>query len=77
VIRLGNGLYICHLNGYILKILYKGSNECDIYLDDILQGSAPFDYVKKKLNLLEKRWNTSKIINYQYKDFVSSYDKTV
>ncbi|MFC0236651.1 hypothetical protein [Fictibacillus phosphorivorans] len=68
MIRLGNGLYVCHLNGHILKVVYKGNNECEIYLGDEFQGRAPFDYVKKKLSLMEKRWSTSKIQKYQYKE---------
>lgn len=74
MIRLGNGLYICHLNGHILKIVYKGQNECEIYLGDEYQGRAPFDYVKKKLNFVEKQWNTSKIIHYHYKELNPFYD---
>ena len=77
MIRLGDGLYICHLNGYLLKIVYKGNNECEIYLGDEYQGRAYFDYVKKKLNLMEKRWNTSKIIHYHYKELQTTYDQSV
>jgi hypothetical protein len=77
VIRLANGLYICHLNGHILRIVYKGKNECEIYLGDEYQGRAPFDYVKKKLNFMEKKWNTSKITNYQYQELKSSFDTLV
>jgi hypothetical protein len=77
VIRLGNGLYICHLNGHLLKIVYKGNNECEIFLGDEFQGRAPFDYVKTKLNLMERLWNTSKIIHYQYNEFHTTYDQSV
>lgn len=77
MIRLGDGLYICHLNGHLLKIVYKGNNVCEIYLEDEYQGRAPFDYVKKKLNLMEKRWNTSKIIHYHYKELQIIYDQSV
>ncbi|MFG6496223.1 hypothetical protein P8610_12725 [Fictibacillus sp. UD] len=77
MIRLGNGLYVCHLNGHVLKIVYKGNNECEIYLGDEFQGRAPFDYVKKKLTLMEKRWNTSKIMKYQYKEFNPTIDHII
>lgn len=77
MIRLGNGLYVCHLNGHVLKVVYKGNNECEIYLGDEFQGKAQFDYVKKKLSLMEKRWNTSKITNYQYREFKSTFDQMV
>jgi hypothetical protein len=77
VIRLGNGLYICHLNSYILKVVYLGNNECEIYLGDEYQGKAHFDYVKKKLNLMEKRWNTSKIVHYKFREFQPTLDYSI
>ncbi|MBY6037203.1 hypothetical protein KUV80_11085 [Fictibacillus nanhaiensis] len=77
MIRLENGVYICHINGYILKVVYVGKNECKIYLGDEFQGTAPFDYVKKKLNLLEKRWNTAKLRHYKFREFHPSLDYTI
>lgn len=77
MIRLENGLYICHLNGHLIKIVYKGNNVCEIFLDDEYQGRASFDYVKKKLNQIEKQWDTSKISHYQYKELKTTYDQSV
>jgi hypothetical protein len=77
LVRLDDGLYICHLNGYVLKVVYIGNNECEIYLGDEYQGRAPFDYVKKKLNLMEKRWDTSKLAHYKFREFQPSLDYTV
>ncbi|MBH0169150.1 hypothetical protein [Fictibacillus sp. 18YEL24] len=77
MIRLENGLYICHLNGYTLKVVYLGSNVCAIYLDDQFQGKAQFDYVKKKLNQMEKRWDTSKVIHYQYRELTPMHNYRV
>jgi hypothetical protein len=57
MIRLGEGIYLCFLNGYPLKIIYKGKNICQLYLENEYQGTAPFDYVKKKLTELEKTWD--------------------
>jgi hypothetical protein len=65
------------LNGYLLKVVYKGNNECEIYLDDQYQGRAPFDYVKKKLTLLENRWNTLKLVHYQYREFQTQFDQSI
>jgi hypothetical protein len=75
MIRLGNGVYLCYLNGHRLKIVYKGSNVCQLYLEDEYQGTAPFDYVKMKLTRLEKTWNTSKIKNYHFKELRSAFDQ--
>jgi hypothetical protein len=43
MIRLGEGIYLCFLNGYPLKIIYKGKNICQLYLGNEYQGTAPFD----------------------------------
>ncbi|MCM3717710.1 hypothetical protein [Fictibacillus phosphorivorans] len=77
MIRLIDGGYMCYLNGHRIKIVYKGNNLCELYLEDELQGTAPFDYVKKKLNQFEKTWNTSKVKNYELKEFISKFDQTI
>jgi hypothetical protein len=77
MIRLINGSYICRLNHHELKIIYKGNNECEIYLKDELQGRANFDYVKKKLNAMEKRWDTFHLKEYTYKELTSEFDVTI
>lgn len=77
MIRLGDGVYMCYLNGYPLKIVYKGKNICELYLENEFQGTAPFDYVKKKLGELEKKWSTSKIQNYHFKELLSKFDQSI
>ncbi|MBN3553972.1 hypothetical protein JYA63_06835 [Fictibacillus nanhaiensis] len=77
MIRLINGSYICRLNHHELKIIYKGNNECEIYLRGEFQGRANFDYVKMKLNSIEKRWDTMNIKKYQYKELTSEFDVTI
>ncbi|MDM5314894.1 hypothetical protein QUF49_02745 [Fictibacillus sp. b24] len=77
MIRLSKGGYVCHLNGHRIKVVYKGNNVCELYLEDELQGTAPFDYVKKKLGQFEKSWNTSQIKNYEFKEFLSEFDQSI
>ncbi|MET3726825.1 hypothetical protein ABID52_000406 [Fictibacillus halophilus] len=77
MIRLGNGIYLCNLNGHHLKIVYMGNNICTLYLENEYKGSAPFDYIKKKLTEFEKTWNTSQIKKYEFKEFLSTFDKMI
>jgi hypothetical protein len=68
---------MCYLNGHRLKVVYKGNNVCQLFLEDDYQGTAPFDYVKKKLTELEKTWDTSKINNYYFKELQSLFDQSI
>jgi hypothetical protein len=77
MIRLGDGVYLCFLNGHRLKIVYVGNNICKLYLENEYQGTAPFDYVKRKLTEMEKKWNTSNIHGYQFQELRSSIDQLI
>ncbi len=54
-----------------------GNNICTLYLENEYKGSAPFDYIKKKLTEFEKTWNTSQIKKYEFKEFLSTFDKMI
>ncbi|WNB92480.1 hypothetical protein [Bacillus sp. NEB1478] len=77
MIRLGDGVYMCHLNGHQLKIIYKGNDICELYLENEFQGRASFQYVKKKLSELEKKWGTHKVKNYHFKELLSNFDQSI
>lgn len=51
---LQNGEYVSRVNHHSVKLIYRGNNECDLYIDDRFQGVCPFDYIKRKINKIEQ-----------------------
>ncbi|TCP30236.1 hypothetical protein EV207_10659 [Scopulibacillus darangshiensis] len=81
MIHLSRGVYLSHLMDSKVKIVYKGNNLCDLYINDEYKGLAPFDYTKKALNSLENKeaQQDAKPVmkNYAFKELKTEIDMSV
>lgn len=75
MIILSKGVYLSFLKRKKIKLIYKGNNLCDLYINDQYKGIAPFDYVKQRLFRLEKKQgkvNDSAIVEkYKFQEIKS------
>ncbi|KSU83448.1 hypothetical protein QUF84_20815 [Fictibacillus enclensis] len=79
MIRFENGIYRSVLQGNTVEIVYKGANVCEIYLNNVYEGIAPFDYVRQKLYQQEKKRRLAAAYykHYEYKEFVPIIDVSI
>ncbi|SDM94709.1 hypothetical protein SAMN04488137_2723 [Fictibacillus solisalsi] len=77
MIRFEDGIYLSWLQGNTVEIVYKGANVCEIYLNNVYKGIAPFDYVRQKLYQQEKKMAPAYYKHYEYKEFVPIIDVSI
>jgi hypothetical protein len=54
VIQTRPNIYVGHINGKLIKLIYRGNDKADLYIDGKFKGIAPFTYTKNKVEELER-----------------------
>jgi hypothetical protein len=53
LIKTRSNIYIGYVNGKLIKLIYRGNDKADLYINGKFQGLAPFNYTKNKVEELE------------------------
>jgi hypothetical protein len=53
VIKTRPNIYVGYINGKHIKLVYRGNDKADLYIDGEFKGIAPFTYTKNKVEELE------------------------
>lgn len=54
MIRVRPNIFIGHANGKSIKLIYRGSDKSDLYINGEFKGICSFSYTKSKVEELEK-----------------------
>jgi hypothetical protein len=53
MIKIRPNIYIGYVNGKLVKLIYRGDNKADLYINGKFKGLCPFKYTKNKVEELE------------------------
>jgi hypothetical protein len=53
VIRARPNVYVGYANGKLIRLIYRGNDRADLYINGKFKGICPFKYTKNKVEELE------------------------
>ncbi|WP_158734948.1 hypothetical protein [Alteribacillus sp. YIM 98480] len=62
MVRLRGGNYYTFLYGHTIKLVYLKNNVCELHINEKYLGLCSFQYIKRRINNIEKRVKKRKII---------------